>query len=455
MLWFQEVKAYCHEVEDSHLARLSSMTFINLPRLFKTFPATLSGLGPGAFAVPWYLSLVSVPAALKRWAVCAEVALLLFCCAGSASADSQVSIAATGTGAFTISAVLAEKIAALEISIDYDAEKLSNPQLQKGVLAAIGKAVFTSSTGRAGVVSLSLAAEQGMRGAGLLAQLNFTSQGVEPGTIYSVQASLKDMNGYLLPVTVKISNPVSDVDRGPAFSEPVREVAPKSLGLPASASDGARMDPLAAAGVSAHQTERGQLSYRHQESALERFSRLPGTATLADLDVLFKGAVVPGMLQTPPVLLSDGVAKAALMLRTEGELSAGSFTVRGGQITAFRKGDQPGEWLVEVLPDKGGYAASLFVLTGTEIAEYPLTVAPVLPMLNFETAAEVLVRRLSCRHQGKDFRGGVDCPDSFTLLDDYILAANYFATLLSGNCHGELSVTRTRSSSCLYSPLPS
>jgi hypothetical protein len=129
-------------------------------------------------------------------------------------------------------------------------------------------------------------------------------------------------------------------------------------------------------------------SFDRRESVLERMRTFEGEMTREAVAALFMH-MDPSFRQEPPVLLSDGTTTARVTIRvsvSKGELP--KFAVSGGHCVSARTSDNGG-WILEILPDRGSMAASVTVLSGVSMIEYPLTVAPPLPLLDPQKAEVV------------------------------------------------------------------
>jgi hypothetical protein len=82
--------------------------------------------------------------------------------------------------------------------------------------------------------------------------------------------------------------------------------------------------------------------------------------------------------QEPPVLISNGYDALRITIRTKGRSErAPQFYISGGNCTGLKNSDG-GAWVLEIVPERGSLASSVSVLTGSEMIEYPLAVAPLL-----------------------------------------------------------------------------
>jgi len=132
------------------------------------------------------------------------------------------------------------------------------------------------------------------------------------------------------------------------------------------------------------------VSFQRRDSVLERFRNYSGKKSRAALAALFSGTD-PSFTQDPPILLADGTASARITLRIfsrAGELPR--FSITGGRSTDARL-TQNGLWIIVIVPNRGSTATSVTVLSGGNMIEYPLTVAPLLNSFDPKKADAVLI----------------------------------------------------------------
>lgn len=159
-----------------------------------------------------------------------------------------------------------------------------------------------------------------------------------------------------------------------------------------------------------------------------RFRNYSGPRTPKALMSLFRDPVSDNIRQEPTICISDGKSSVRITLDLSfEEKTAPNFALKGAALKSLKK-DGERRWIVEALPEAGAVEATLIIVTGERMVEYPLTVAP----------------RVEPDMDGKggisdaDFvlylaRKSVGPPRSFDLngdgkvdyLDDYIYTANH------------------------------
>jgi hypothetical protein len=349
-------------------------------------------------------------------------------CRAAALADSEVTISPAGSDAFSVKGNLLDKVTALEITVDYDAGTLSNPSASCGPLAGSAHCEINSAT--SGLVQIRIKSETPLSGFGVLASLSFTRQGDEPGTINSLDARLTGINGDLLPARVNVVN-LTAGQSGRPMPKPLKAAAPDSTPQSPSPGGGAA-DSGTLASMAVKNTGRklvepaaNVLQFHRLESVLERFRGRPDTAPLDTLLPLFEKVHGGEIRQDPPIILSDGRSMARLTVTLAGNGSrAPIFGLHGVRFISLQRGDGNG-WIIDVLPDKGVYEASLTVLTDASLTEYPLTVAPPMEAAGRELGAADFEKSRGNRSRMKtDAAKGASRPG---YVEDYIYAANYLA----------------------------
>lgn len=155
-------------------------------------------------------------------------------------------------------------------------------------------------------------------------------------------------------------------------------------------------------------------------AVLERFRAYQGEKSPAILAALFKKEVAPAIRQEPHVALSDGKSSiriVASLPSTNG--NSPNFALNGAKLVSLKKGDEAGVWIIEALPRENTMQATLTILNGADLIEYPLTVAP--PLKSGAIGEADFNAFLKNRAKGGDLNN--DGRRDFT--DEYIYTVNY------------------------------
>jgi len=224
----------------------------------------------------------------------------------------------------------------------------------------------------------------------------------------------------------------------PADGEPAqeknREEAASAAAAPqkdSSAAPGAgtnapgRVPQETSTGASGGKPEDKTVRYK---SVLDRFRTFEGVKTPETLISLFKQSDMQTIRQEPPVVLSDGTTRVKVYINHSGK-EAPSFDLLGAQLISLKI---VGEniWMLEVLPVKGAYQATITMLQNGAITEIPLTVAPPIPKeVKIGKGGELTEAdfNLFLKENGKKKAPGFDLNGDGVrdYIDDFIFTANY------------------------------
>jgi len=154
----------------------------------------------------------------------------------------------------------------------------------------------------------------------------------------------------------------------------------------------------------------------------ERFKSYSGVRNLASLGDLFANPHSAGIIQLPKIAVTDGVSSIEIELKLKTDAAfAPNFAGKAAKLVSISH-PVSDKWIVTVLPDKGAWKSSLFILNGTIVVEVPLVVTPPLPS---GTVPDEKVffkdRDGSLGAITRDLNGD----GRLDYLDDYIFIANY------------------------------
>lgn len=168
--------------------------------------------------------------------------------------------------------------------------------------------------------------------------------------------------------------------------------------------------------------------YAVYSGVLQRFKDYTGDITPKALMALFDQPVAATIKQDPPICIADGNATLMVLVELPASGShAPNFALRGASLKSLKKqGDN--RWVMEAIPDAGRVEATLTIVNGEQVIDYPFTVAP---------RADVNVDRNRVSDEA-DFslflsKAGADQKPAYDLngdgsrdyVDDYIYTANY------------------------------
>jgi hypothetical protein len=389
-------------------------------------------------------------------------------------AASTLKLVSAGPCVYSLQGSEFNGVAGTDVVIHYDQTALANPIVAWGNLASGYPVANTNTAGQVHIAAVDLNANATSSGTGTFATITFEMVRQSTGNI-TAQANLIDINGaQLSPVQVSVlslantsgasqssqesdNNAVTSSATG-SVSGPVTStgngIAPAWLSTVTTSTDGTGLaekakeepipsflapvqeKPAEAVNEEEPQPVNGALiPERLSEkkgspvnSVIEQFRLYQGEKSPKALMALFKSA--DGVVQEPPVALSDGNAKVrAIVGRQPSEKQSPIFSLKGAKLVSFRtEGDSA--WLIELIPDKGAYKTSITILQDGGIEEIPLMVAPPLPagskigMKGKLTEADFI---LFLKERGTE---NVPCFDlngdgKRDYMDDYIFTANY------------------------------
>ncbi|KIE42176.1 hypothetical protein SE37_05855 [Geobacter soli] len=171
-----------------------------------------------------------------------------------------------------------------------------------------------------------------------------------------------------------------------------------------------------------------QEGYAVLGSVVARFRNYTGARAPKALMALFKEPVADTISQEPAICLTDGKTAVRITVDlTGGEKAAPNFALRGAALKSLKKGGE-NRWLVEALPEAGAVEATLIIVTGRKMVEYPLTVAPRADVdmdgKGRVTEADFLLF-LARKPAGSSRSFDLNGDGKVDYLDDYIYTANY------------------------------
>jgi len=165
-----------------------------------------------------------------------------------------------------------------------------------------------------------------------------------------------------------------------------------------------------------------------QTSILERFRAYRGERTPAALVALFNNDSMIGARQEPPVALSDGRSTVRFVfVSSPGTRTSSDIAIMGAKLLSLKRDpDNTNTWIVDLIPDRGAYQASVAVPLGEMKMIFPITIAPkidiraghggTVTMADFE-------RYLKERGRDLNKDGKLDNTD------DFIFTANYLSVV--------------------------
>jgi hypothetical protein len=340
----------------------------------------------------------------------------------------------------------------------------------------IAGAMMVPDTNSPGTIRIVIVTTGIISGSGPVASVRFDKKGASSGSILSLNAKLINLKGVSLPVQTQVKNPAAVPDSvstangqvalgqsgvnaspetgGSTLQAPTPEASPDPAlpgenGMrefpPATESQSEPKEPHPQ--VPAVATEKKFIVYN---SVLERFRDYKGEKSVKSLVDLFTMETMPGINQEPAIALSDGksIVKVAVRVSASGNV-APNFSLKGAKlISIMMDGDT---WVIEALPDRNVYLATLTILNNGSMVEVPLTVSPLINSKIFTTGTlNVAEFNLFLNERGteKAPRFDLNGDGVRNYIDDYIITANFIVRHDSSN----KPATRLSSGNGLFPP---
>jgi len=415
---------------------------------------------------------------------------LLLCCiiSGLAStaalAAPTLTISSSGNGVFVLQGINLNSVGGINASIHYDTATLANPKVSQGGLSSGSLSAINTDT--PGAITIGMVNAIGITGSGVLATISFDLPGSSPGVIQSLTAEVISHTLQKIPAQIQVINPsvttsspeiVAGTSGGSAprtESGAQTATAPSTASLPSAVGTGStpvleggnpvapqgepeatrpeqpakvaqepempagvNPDPATAAPVeTVPQAPERALAEKKApaqvvvKSVLEKTRTFVGQKSPQTLTGIFTQHTMPGIRQEPAIALSDGTSKlrVSILLPSPGK-NATNFFLKDAKLVSLKM-ESDSSWLIEVLPAKGVYSATLTMLQDDNETEIPLLVAPPLPggtgigRDNKLTEAD-FARFLTERGTDKAPRFDLNGDGKRDYIDDYIFTANY------------------------------
>jgi exosortase H (IPTLxxWG-CTERM-specific) len=304
-----------------------------------------------------------------------------------ALAESVVLIHPTGRGGFAIKADNLNRVTEAEIRVDYKSEDQTPPQVRGAGLGA--QATIEVQADTPGSFTIRLKSSKPLSGHVMLATAQLQ------GSITFLTAWLRNEKGQTETPRISIKNPTDEelsamAAKRPTSPPPVAASPPAVAPVNNPSKSATTSTPSVSSAVTAEvvvSTEPDYssrpITFSRRKSVLEQIRSFSGERTPAALARLFERSDSM-FIQEPPILISDGSETLRITIRTKGRSErAPQFYISGGSCIGLTNGDD-GAWILEIVPEQGNLASSVSVLSGNEMIEYPLAVAP--PLELFETA---------------------------------------------------------------------
>jgi cohesin domain-containing protein len=390
------------------------------------------------------------------------VAIFLTGLTASNASAAAITLNSSGASSYQLVGSGLSNLAALDVTIRYDASTLESPTVTSGTLT--GGAVFVSNPNIPGEVRIAFIQQTGISGNGVLANIAFTLKGSSGGRINGIS-----LNKALDPksATLQIPTSLGNVAVASLPTEPGSGAPPAGQGGTTTIIPGTQPSGTGGIALGGTVTLPGEGSNKEKQAGapesqeappvtapvaeiarqepvpestppvkkekqpipsppanvLELFRTYKGEPVLKEMKKLFAGRGGEWIVQNPPVAPADGNTLITLQLATDifGE-KAPNFSLKGVEM----KGVVPTEsgWAIQVVPSKDVLNSSISILFEGKVVEVQVVAVPPLPKAwDKVTLTETEANRyLSDR---KSSKGDLNGDGNHDYKDDYILVGNY------------------------------
>jgi len=381
-------------------------------------------------------------------------------------------------GVYYVKAVDFGEISGVELEIRYDTATLANPRITQGSMLAstmfIPNTKFSASTIKIAAMSLS-----SIKGSGDLATLTFDLKGTNPPRPTVIRSKLA---AAATGASVKVDTPATSGSGGTggggsggtggggsgsneagtttvaaggggisvtggasagtitlpqdqiatAEAERKTDYQPlvtdlrKDMTLPLGDSGSKQSSAAETTAEPAKEPAKKSVSYK---STVQLFKDFKGEKSSKSMIPLFAEIVPPYFKQEPPIAFADGKTslKITLELKQVGSESP-KFLLQGANVQKLSgQGEETIIWTIEAIPKKDAVEATLTVIDGQTVMDFPLTITPKIdPLL---TKAKVLSEADFAAYLAKPLKFDLNKDDKFDAIDDFIYTANFIVAM--------------------------
>ena len=372
----------------------------------------------------------------------------------------SVTVISTGGNSYAVQGADMGGVARIDLSISYDASSLTSPSVIQGNL--VKGAMFLANANIPGTIKVVIITTTPFKENGQIASISFGSQ-TGSGGVTGVTANLINIKGAKMPVQASVAassaTPPTTAQNASA-SRPITTSGSSSTAATTMSSYSSALNkssmpadtwqanvPVPAPVVATTATAKAapgitQPAKPHEPAAtavkpavepapvqtahravVERFHTYQGVRIPAAMTDLFKQQIANTIRQEPAIVVSNGSTTFRLLV----ELSANApkspnFALSGAKMVSLKKGEDPGKWIVEGVPNKKVVKASVTILQGSAVQEYPITVVPPIAAIS---GKEVDFAAFLNDNGTKSPKFDLNADGKHDYLDDYIYTAHY------------------------------
>ena len=336
------------------------------------------------------------------------LAVILILFSVSASFGASLSISPATGSSFTIQGNNMDGVAGIELSLTYD-KPLDTPTVVKESL--VSTSMLAANTAIPGTIRIAIISTTPFSGSGPVATIKFAngsgsiriasqniinSAGAQigsgaisdlgPGVPFSQPATTITTPTTVTGTSTGNTVPVSSIPTyqgtltlpsDTAAQQPVKQPAPveqphtQIASPPSGEASPPPETPRSSSPAEAKTEPARQITHT---SILERFRAYEGEKTPAALSALFTREVTSTIRQTPAIAVSDGTGKVTVTLELPASDVSPNFAINGAKMASIGKDNDTGRWIIELTPHKSVFRATLTVMTGNNVIDFPLTV---------------------------------------------------------------------------------
>ena len=398
----------------------------------------------------------------------------------SVKADAaSISVVPGGSGVYVVKGFDFTDIGGVEIEIQYDTAAMANPRITQGAMLSSSmfianpdcdsKAVASGTCSKLHNIKIGGMSLSAIKGSGDLATITFDLKSGKPGSVAIARSKMTTVTGTqplppsstadtggtgvgTIPVGgtgtigavtssggVSVSGgssigtitlPQEQVEAAiaerKAESEPLVTDLRKDMTLP--------LGDTSAKKDSAEEKEPEPDKKEQQKSVsykgtLQLFKEFKGERTAGSLIPLFAEISLPDFTQEPPIAFADGITplKITLSFKQSGS-EAPKFMMQGANVKQLAGvGEGIVTWMIEAIPKKDAVDATLSIIDGQTVMDFPLTIVPrINPLL---TKGKALSEADFTAYLAKPAKFDLNKDGKFDAVDDYIYTANYIVAM--------------------------
>ena len=396
-----------------------------------------------------------------------------------------VTITSAGNGVFIINGSQLDGVGGIDLNVVYDSPSLGSPTISQGSFISGGGMFLANPNFAPNTIKIAIVRQPVFSGSGQLAVISFATH-TGTGAVKVTTNSM--ISGTGAPISVAGSSSANDFQT--TLSDPATTTTSESGSTVSTTSGGSTVNttsstvgttssstpaylgtvsmpgddqksgstkPVEPVGVPVTPTEpapvveqpdakteavvpevKTDAAAKPQEikissytSVLERFQSYQGEKSPAIMVALFKKPVATSIRQEPAIAISDGKINVRIIAEAPAnESTSPNFALTGAKMISLKKDDKSGSWILEALPQAKSLKATVTILAGGSVIDFPFTlVPPVSGVFLEETEFAAFLKDSNTKSPKFD----LNSDGRHDYLDDYIYTAHYLIKKSAGN----------------------